>query len=571
MSKVLRSIAVGAALLTGAACSSSLTETASAPTQVAHVSAAERCAAIAATRLEHVEITRVSLQAANAPVDGAVIIPDPRATGPLAANLPEFCRVAGAIQPEAGSDIRFEVWLPSGNWDGRLHGFGIGGFAGIINYMDLASAIRAGTVGTATDTGHRGTMEQSDWARGRPELIRDYGWRAIHLTTVAAKEIVERFYGREAEHSYFMGCSGGGRQGLMEAARFPDDYDGIVSGAPAAVFSTLVMSWAWSVQTQMPAGAALRAEQIPLLQSEVLAQCDALDGQADSVVANPRACRFDASKLACGVSSSPQCFSPPQLSALRQIHAGPRDASGRQLARGFLPSGAEAGTPIPSLGWEGFIVRRGVNGPSGHSLLSRGILQDFAPTPGADEAAFDYDRDPARLRAAVGHDLDAEPNLRRFIDRGGKLILWHGWADGAIAPEATIDFYAAALRASGRRAAQSIRLFMAPGLQHCFGGTGPTDFGQFGAPRPDRTPDRNVIAAMHAWVESDRAPDTLIGRQGDISAFMGGLAPAAAPGSESPPRQYLLCPYPSEPVLRAGGDPNSTADHACVRSSGRHR
>jgi Tannase and feruloyl esterase len=271
-----RAIAVSAALLATGACSSDLTSTANAP--VADASAAERCAAITSSRLGDVVIASASLQAANAPIPGASIAPGM----PPISGLPEFCRVVGSIHPEAGANIGFEVWLPSGNWDGRLHGFGIGGFAGAIGYMDLASAIRAGTVGVASDTGHRGTMEQSEWAKGRPDLVRDYGWRAIHLATVAAKDILEHFYGRAADHSYFMGCSGGGRQGLIEASRFPEDYDGIVSGAPAAVFSNLAMSWAWSVQAQMPEGAALRAEQMPLLQSEVLAQCDALDGQAAS-------------------------------------------------------------------------------------------------------------------------------------------------------------------------------------------------------------------------------------------------------------------------------------------------
>jgi Tannase and feruloyl esterase len=222
-------------------------------------------------------------------------------------------------------------------------------------------------------------------------------------------------------------------------------------------------------------------------------------------------------------------------------------------------TGAEAGTPIPSLGWEGFILRRGEHGPSGHSILSRGILQDFVRPPFADETTFDYNRDPALLRAAVGYDLDAPPNLRRFFSRGGRLILWHGWADGAISPEATIAYYQAALGASGARAPQSMRLFMAPGLQHCFGGAGPTDFGQFGAPRPDRRPEENVVSAMHAWVETGRAPEVLIGSQGELNTMFGGLAPRRT----TPPRRYLLCAYPAEPALRAGGDPGEPEGYQC--------
>jgi feruloyl esterase len=444
--------------------------------------------------------------------------------------------------------------MPSEGWDGRLHGVGIGGFAGSIDYMTLGTAVKAGQAGAATDTGHTGTMIDSAWANGHPELVRDHGWRAIHLTTVAAKKLVAAFYGRGPDRSYFVGCSGGGRQGLMEASRFPDDYDGVLAGAPAAVWTDLTMSMINQIQAQLPAGAAIRSEQAHLIQDEVIKQCDALDGQTDGLVDDPRQCKLDSSKLACGASNSPQCLSSPQLTALARIFAGPHDASGRQLTGGYLPSGSEAGVPWPTMGWEGYILTGSSGRPQGE-LLVGGLLKDLVQQPFATPATFDFNKDPARLRTALAADLDAKPDLRPFFKRGGKLILWHGWADAAIPPEATLKFHDAILRSSGPKANDSVRLFMVPGVQHCFGGTGPNMFGQIGAPPPGDTPDRNMVAALQAWVEGDKAPETLVGRRG-LGGFMGLPAP-------KPERQRLLCAYPKKSVLKPGADPDQASSYGC--------
>jgi Tannase and feruloyl esterase len=508
----------------------------------------DRCDALASTVLDQVEIEVASTQRAGATIPGAMI-PDSTGQGtdtPIA-GLPAFCRVTGHIHPEPGSDIRFEIWMPSAGWQGGFTGVGNGGFAGPINYADLAGAVKAGRAAVSTDTGHGGNGIDSSWANGHPERVRDYGWRAVHLSTLAGKQLVAKYYGRQPVHPVFMSCSNGGRQGLMEASRFPEDYDGVMAGAPAAEFSEMAMSMLWAVRVQLPSGAAIRPEQAVLLQSEVIKQCDALDGQLDGLIADPRNCKIDLSKLACGAAASPQCFTPNQLGALKNIYAGPHDAAGNKVVPAFLPGGAEG---IGSGGWGGWIFAR-ESFPAIDSFFPAGLLKDFVAKPFADIASFDFDKDPARLRAAVGPDLDVQPNLRHFFDRGGKLILWHGWADAAIVPEATLEFYQAVLRASGDRAKDSMRLFMVPGLQHCFGGAGPTNFGQTGVPSPSETPERNISAALQAWVEKGRVPERVVVRK-EVTATQ-----AAS--------ERLLCSWPARAELQPGGDPEKSFSYKCRR------
>jgi Tannase and feruloyl esterase len=512
------------------------------------------CAELAALKLKDVTIASASHLAAGAAVANSGLLPMFGNAAVVAKAPADLCRVVGHIRPTPASDIGFEVWLPAAGWDGRLHGIGIGGFAGVIDYYSLGSAVKAGQAGVATNTGHSGTMQDYDWAKGQPEKVRDYSWRGVHLATVAAKQLVAAYYGRRPDKSYFVGCSGGGRQGLMQAARFPEDYDGIVSGAPAANFTKLAMAFTNSVQAQNLPGAAIRPEQAKLLQDEVLGQCDAADGQADGLVADPRQCRFDAAKLACGTSSSAMCFSAPQIAALKRIQAGPTNSAGRQLAAGYLPSGSEAGNPAPQLGWEGYLLR-GKQGKPGGEGLADGMLGALIQRPFATPASFDWDKHPGKLKAA-SREIDAPFNLRKFFARGGKLIVWHGWADAAIPPEATLDYHAAMLKASGARAGDAVRLFMVPGVQHCAGGLGPSSFGQAGAPPPGDTPERNMVLALQNWSEGKTpAPESFVARRG-----MGGFFGAAPQGPE---RQRRLCAWPKQERLIGGGDPDKATSYRC--------
>ncbi|EEF24842.1 Feruloyl esterase B precursor, putative, partial [Ricinus communis] len=308
-----------------------------------------KCAALVHLALADTDISSAAFQPAQLPVFGASYTAADRSkVGAEISGLPAFCRVAGRIHPEPGSDIRFEVWLPAEGWNGRYMGVGNGGFAGSIRYKDMGETISAGYATASTDTGHDEKITPlASWAPGNPAKLRDYGWRAVHLTTVNAKRLVAAYYDRPANKSYFQSCSNGGRQGLMEASRFPEDFDGILSGAPSAQMTKAVMALVWSQQVQSRPGAAFRPEQMTFLQDEVLRQCDSRDGQTDDLIADPRECRVDVAKLSCANSSSPQCFTAPQLSALRQIYEGPPKSGGRTVAFAYSASGAEAGRPVP--------------------------------------------------------------------------------------------------------------------------------------------------------------------------------------------------------------------------------
>jgi pimeloyl-ACP methyl ester carboxylesterase len=514
---------------------------------------AARCETLIKQSSSEMVIQSANLIAEGAKVPGARMMgaSGEAGGGPELQGLPAFCRVVGSLRPEPGSDIGFEVWLPANGWDGRFHGIGIGGFAGSIDYMTLSGALKAGQASAATDTGHKGSPQESEWAKVHPERVRDHGWRAVHMTTVAAKQLIAGFYGRGPDRSYFVGCSGGGRQGLIEASRYPEDYDGIVSGAPAAIWTDMALSMINAIQAQQAPDAGIRPEQAKFLQAEVLNQCDAVDGQADGLVNDPRQCNFDVAKLACSASESPQCFKPAQIEALRKIVAGPHDSAGKKLANGYLLAGSESGTPVPHLGWEGYLLMGG-DGKTASEFLAGGLLQNVIQQPFTTPETFDFDTDPARVKAAVAEDLE------RFFDRGGKLILWHGWADAAIPPEATLDLHKNILSSSGTKAADSVRLFMVPGLQHCFGGTGPDAFGQLGAPQKGATAERNIVSAMQSWVEDDRKPEQVIGLR-DHAGFMGMPGPAAE-------RQRLLCAHPATAVLKQGGNPDQASSYTCEES-----
>jgi hypothetical protein len=527
------------------------------PAAAQPLTADDRCAGLARQHFDQAEVVSAVDQAAGALIPGATMpTMGSAAAGRPMSGLPGFCRVIGRIRGEPGSDIGFELWMPSAGWDGRLNGSGNGGYAGSIGYMELAGAVKAHQVGVSTDTGHRGTSEDAAWAKGHPERVRDFGWRAIHLAALAAKALVAGYYGRGPDHAYFIGASNGGRQGLMEASRYPDDYDGVMAGAPATVRTDELMTHIWVYQAQMPPGAAIRPEQLRLLQSEVVRQCDAIDGQVDGLVADPRRCRFDVSRLACGAAAAPLCFTPPQLAALRRIYAGPQDRAGRRIAVGLPPSGAEVGDPAPMFGWDAAICAD-PNKPSTSEFLS-----NFIAAPFADNRSFDFDRDPPRLKAALSAELDVQPDLRRFFARGGKLIIWQGWADASVPPQATLNFYEAIVRNSAGRARSGARLFMVPGVQHGLGGTGPDVFGQLTAPAPGDTPDRNIVAALQAWVETGRSPDALVARSHKSGGRFG-------PPTGRPEKSRLICAYPARSELRPGADPDSASSYVCRDDKGK--
>lgn len=455
-------------------------------------------------------------------------------------KLPPFCRVALSLHPSSDSDIRVEVWLPAGNWNQKFLGVGNGGYAGSISYGGLAEAIRNGYATASTDTGHSDVGTGAVWALNHPEKVIDYGHRAIHLMTVRAKSLATVFYGTAPVKSYFNSCSNGGRQALMEAQRYPADYDGIIAGAPANDWVHLMTNAMRLMrETLVDPAAYIPAAKLPAIQSAALAACDRADAVADRVVENPAACRFEPEVLACKGADSNDCLTPPQLASLKAIYGPLRDEKGRTVYPGYALSGeSEPG------GWGGWIT-----GPSPEKSALFAFSTNFFKYIVHGDANWDYKtfavaKDLPAARKVAVHLSATNPDLSAFQKRGGKLILYHGWCDAAIPGQAIIDYYQSVVRKLGaKRTGQFVRLFMAPGVQHCGAGAGPNAFGQGSAPKAD--PESNIASALLAWVEKGTAPERII---------------ASRPGRTRP-----LCAFPATARYKGSGSTDDAANFECAR------
>ncbi len=468
-------------------------------------------------------------------------------------TLPSFCRVALQARPSADSDIKIEVWMPVAGWNGRLQAQGNGGFAGEIDYGGLGTALGQAYATVATDTGHSGPGVDARWALGHPEKVADFGYRAIHLMTETAKAAIKAFYGKAPARSYFASCSNGGRQGLMEAQRFPGDFDGILAGAPANFWTHLLTSAVWDAQATTGSDASyIPSGKLPAIARAVNDACDAADGVKDGILNDPRRCRFDPAAMTCRDGDSPACLTPPQVTALKKLYEGARGADGSRIFPGFLP-GAEEGEG----GWGGWIT----GDAPGKGLLftfGRGYFANMV------YEKPDWDYKTADLSAAVeaaadktARALDAtDPNLKPFRDRGGKLILYHGWNDPAISALNTIDYYDSVVGAMGADVVGSfVRLYMAPGVQHCGGGPGPSLFGQVVTPGADA--GHSLQKALEAWVETGLAPSAVVATK---------YGAASAPGGpRRPALTRPVCPYPEAADYKGAGDTNDAASFACAR------
>jgi len=444
-------------------------------------------------------------------------------------DVPPICRVAGTIHPA----IRFEVWLPlGGRYNGRLQAVGGGGLAGNLSYPAMAAAVAAGFASASTDTGHR--ADDSLWLAD-PQRREDYGHRAIHEMTVKAKAIIDAYFGRVPEYSYFNGCSTGGRQGLMEAQRYPGDYDGILSGAPVNTFTSLHIGQLWTAHATLKRpGAALTAEDFALVNEAVLAQCDADDGVTDGVLTDPTACDFDPRSLVCNARSAGSCLAEPKVAALEMIYGGavnPR--TGAQIYPGLEPGGESAQPGNP--GW-GMIM----NGRTPF-FIDIPVLGGMGFENDAwDWRSFDFDLDVALIDGKLAHVLNAvDPDLRDFRARGGKLIIYHGWNDPGVMPERTVDYYGEIVAfadhaTNGNGAAftdEYTRLYMMPGVGHCRGGAGPDQ--------------ADFMSALIDWVEHGQAPERIVASNAD--------------GSLTRP----LCPHPEIAVYTGRGDTSDAASFRC--------
>jgi feruloyl esterase len=484
-------------------------------------------------------------------ISGAAVVPAGGFTPPGGkpiSGLPAFCRVSGSIAPSSDSDIQFEVWMPASGWNGKFRGIGNGGFAGSISYRQLAAAVARGYAAASTDTGHRAgdNPTEAPWALGHPEKVIDFGYRAIHEMTDKGKAIVRAFYGQGPRRSYFAACSNGGRQALMEAQRFPGDYDGVIAGAPANFLTHLLAQGAWELQ-KMEAG-YIPSSKLPAIEAATLAACDAADGLADQVLDDPRRCAFDPGSLLCKGADSPDCLTAAQVSTLRSLYTGPRTHAG-PLHPPHLPGGVTG--PDSWTRW--------ITGPTQGQSLQAGFTTSFFrfmvhERPDWEPARFDLERDTRLADHKLGRALNAvDPDLRPFGRRGAKLILYHGWSDPPISPLNTIDYYQKVVARAGAKVAEGfIRLFMAPGMLHCSGGQGPGNFLGDSAQQADA--DHDMYLALERWVEEGVAPARII-----AARYKEGADPRSGVLRTRP-----LCPYPQVARWTGSGSTDEAASFTCT-------
>jgi feruloyl esterase len=457
---------------------------------------------------------------------------------PIPLTIPKaVCQIIVALQPVEGSRITAAVWLPGeAEWNGRFVASGSGGFAGSITEPQTSAylALQHGYASAGTDSGHRANALDASWALNNAVAVEDWAHRANHVTSEAAKQLIEVFYGRRAERSYFNGCSNGGREALMQAARYPHDYDGIISGAPAMGFTEVMTSFAWNARAVQTPGGELSPENLTLLNNAVLARCDALDGVRDGVIEHPPSCSFDPAELRCTSRNRGACLTDAQIATVNAIRQGPRTSSGQQIWPGFELSSEP--------GWSGWII-----GPTaGHRVFAENFFRYMVHSdPEWTLDRFDLDRDYARANASVGALIDSDnPDLSAFFRSGGKLLMYTGWLDPAISPRSTIDHYEAIRQRVGAAHEDDIRLFVAPGMNHCVGGPGPSSF--------------DSLAAIDQWVDTGEAPEQIVAAR--HANFLAGILGRPETIVSTRP----LCAWPQRAVYRGEGSTDDAANFSCA-------
>jgi feruloyl esterase len=482
------------------------------------LTAATSCDSLAKLALPHATVTLAQAVPAGQLTLPAGAVPSfPGFPPPDFSKLPAICRVAATLKPTSDSDIKIELWMPTTGWNGRLESVGNGAWAGSIGYRDLATAVTAGYAAASTDTGH--TETTAVFVVGHPEKLIDFAYRAVHEMTLASKAITTAYYGKNPARAYFNGCSTGGRQALTEAQRYPDDYDGIVAGAAANYPTHLQGAQVWTTEITNQSGGYIPPAKYQLIHKAVLEACDALDGVKDRVLEDPRRCHFDPQALLCKGSDAETCLTAAQVEVARKIYAGP----GASIFPG-LERGSE-------LGWAT------LSGPKPMALADETYQYLVFHDPNWDYLKFDAARDIAIADKEIGPMNAIDPNLKPFFKHGGKLLMYHGWADPGIAPENSVNYFTSVEDTLGgkSKAADSIRLFMVPGMGHCAGGDGTDDF--------------DKIGTLATWVESNQAPDRI---------------PAAHKTKGVVDRTRPLCPYPQTAHYRGSGSTDDAANFVCA-------
>ncbi len=496
-----------------------------------------------------------SVKIADGTITSAAAVPagpftPPGGPGPFGAprpiDLPAFCRVQLTVTPS----VKIEVWMPMTGWNGNFQAVGNNGYAGNIVYAAMATALRAGFATANTDTGHEAS--KADWAFGTDaaakQRITDFGYRAVHEMTLKAKQLIEAYYGNAPKLSYFNGCSTGGRQALTEAQRYPEDFNGILAGAPAVNWSQQMVSHVWiGLVTTKDQDNYIPAAKLPAIQSAAMDACDTLDGLKDGLITDPRKCKYDPAVLLCKSGDSASCLSMKQIDSLKAIYAPLDDPKGKFIYPGHVP-GAESG-------WDRFLTGaapgKGLQFDLGVSYMKYFVLED----PNWDFHSWDFAKDLPRVDSNWTRGVIDSMNmdLRPFRDHGSKLILYQGWGDDTVSPLNTISYYKGVVaKVTGGKAGDAyapetpdfdraaeqtggfFRLFMIPGMNHCGGGPGPNVF--------------DGMASLTNWVENKQPPEKIV---------------ASHLTNNATDRTRPLCPFPQTAQYTGQGSMDDAANFVC--------
>lgn len=473
---------------------------------------ARSCESLARLTTPQVEIVRAQTVAAGSFT--------PPGEGARAVAVPKFCRVTVRLKPTSDSDIIAEVWLPA-DWNTKLLALGSGGWGGSVAFDSMATGLRRGYAVSASDDGHED--QGGRFAMGHPEKLIDFAYRAEHESTTVAKTLIRALYGRASSHSYWQGCSGGGREGLIQAYRYPDEFDGIIAGDPANIRRNAWALWL-AVRALSDPAAYIPPAKYPMIHNAVLAACDANDGVKDGLIGEPESCHIDFAALQCKAADAPECLTAPQVKTAQNMISPATTPSGVVLFPALEP-GTE-------LRWG-----RMAGGPGPAELFLDEYRYVVYQDPDWDWRSFELERDAAKAEAIDAAVDVMDPHLSAFAQQGGKLLLYHGWADQQVAPGSTIEFYESVRSASADPATADswIRLFMAPGMAHCGGGEGPDTF--------------DTLTVLEHWVEQGKAPERIV---------------AAHSTAGRVDRTRPLCPYPQVARYKGTGSIDEAANFSCA-------
>ncbi len=479
------------------------------------------CESLSTLSLANGRVTSAAVVAAGAFTPTGVS-PSANASRPYVA-LPAFCRVVATLTPKSDSDIRIEVWMPVSNWNQKLQAVGNGGWAGTISYGAMAAAIAQGYATASTDTGH--STSGASFAMNHPEKLIDYAYRAVHEMTVQAKAILAAFYDGGPKLSMWNGCSTGGRQGVIEASKYPADYDAIIAGAtPVTAPHLHGVRMQFNRMVHRSSESYIPPEKYPAIHDAALQACDALDGVKDGVIDRPDRCSFDPDVLRCKKDDGPACLTPAQVETARAIYGSVKDpVTGATLSFPMLHPGSE-------LGWATLA------GPQPYGIATEAFRYVAFNDPAWDPLSFNPSTDIARLeRQAAGFE-PPPTDLKPFFSRGGKLLMYHGWADQQVAPLNSITYFDAVLDRSGKHAAgTSIALYLVPGMGHCQGGAGTDTF--------------DKVAAMEEWVRTGAAPARIVASHRTAGAT---------------DRTRPLCQYPQVATYTGSGSSDAAENFVCA-------